>query len=101
MIVLFTPLFCQMAKAHHQKTLFQIRKISAGQISKNNAKGFSGGARSSFAGTGGGAWISFHARSGFALHATKEKIAQKGDNFRNFTVLVRMKGLEPSRHCWH
>ena len=45
MIVPFTPLFCQMAKCHHQKTPFSTAKeISAGEIQKNKAKGFSGGA---------------------------------------------------------
>jgi hypothetical protein len=34
-----------MAKRHHQKTLFSTKKeIRRGEISKNKAKGFSGGA---------------------------------------------------------
>ena len=37
----------------------------------------------------------------FALRAAKEKIALEGDNFPKNRFLVRMKGLEPSRHCWH
>jgi site-specific DNA recombinase len=33
----------------------------------------------------------------FALRATKEKIARKGDNFRSMTCMVRKRGLEPPR----
>ena len=39
--------------------------------------------------------------SWFALRATKEKIAQKGDNFRSFPKMVPRKGLEPSRREAH
>ena len=37
----------------------------------------------------------------FALRATKEKIARKGDNFRSFPKMVRVRGLEPPRPCEH
>ncbi len=37
----------------------------------------------------------------FALRATKEKAAHSRHNFRSSSFLVRMRGLEPPRHCWH
>ena len=39
--------------------------------------------------------------SWFALRAASRKTAPEGGKSDIFCNLVRMKGLEPSRHCWH
>ena len=39
--------------------------------------------------------------SWLALRAAREKTAPEGGNFRSFPKMVRMRGLEPPRHCWH
>ena len=45
------------------------------------------------------------AESGFCLWQELRKINQKiahlGDDLDFYSEMVRMKGLEPSRHCWH
>ena len=45
------------------------------------------------------------AESGFCLWQelknVSQKIAQEGDNLDFYSKMVRMRGLEPPRHCWH
>ena len=45
------------------------------------------------------------AESGFCLwqelRNTNEKVATLSDNSEKIRILVRMRGLEPPRHCWH
>ncbi len=55
-----------------EKSLFQIQKISAGEISKNNAKGFSGGASGRVRPQALGLSFSHFARNRFEFQRTRE-----------------------------